>query len=599
MGTLRSTEDWSELRLPIPDAAVAELVERGYVDPDAELVPPLVVTPTPQLDRKSKHYVKGARFDVDEVCRVIDALRLLKHTKTRRWAGRSLNPEPWQVLWILAPVFGWRNPEGLRIIRDVWIEIPRKNGKSTLASGLMIVLLLADREVGAEVYAAAASKDQAGQVFEPVKQMLRSSPAVRGKVKVLGSLVRAPKTGGIARALSKLADVAHGLNVSGAVIDEVHVHKSRDLIEAIETGTGARDQPLLIFITTSDDGTVGTIFDERHTDIELLALDMIEPDHTRYGVIWSAPEDLDPFDLETIKGANPGWGVTVTAEYLAKEAKKAQRTPSYLPSFERLHLNRRRRPIARAIDMEQWDLCGLPWSTPAEMRTELRDRECFGGLDLSTVSDFTGWGLVFPDEFEMPDGTFETGAWLLPRMWIPEAAVAKHRLRSTFEVWAEQGWMTITDGDTVDYQRIEDEIGEDAEAFRIQEFAYDPWQAENLRQRLLDGGLTGWKCGQQMTHLAPATQEFDRLLGRGILYHGGNPPLSWMASNVVAKVDAQKRWKPEKDLSPEKIDGFMGELMGIAAWRRADREAKHAPAGAPAVAAGAEEMFRPSGRLRI
>lgn len=605
MGTLRGTDDWEDLKLPIPDEAVTELVARGYVDADSELVPPLVVTPVPSLDPKSKHFEKGAFFDVDEVCRVVDAMRDLRHTKTRRWAGRPFNPEAFQVLYVLAPVFGWRRVDResgslVRIIRTVWIEVPRKNGKSTLASALLIILLLADREIGAEVYAAAASRDQAGAVFEPVKQMLRSSPAVRGAVKVLGSLVRAPRTGSFARVLSKLADVAHGLNVHGAVVDEVHVHKSRDLIDAIESGTGGREQPLVAKITTSDDGKKGTIYDEQHTEIELLALDLGEPDHSQYGVIWAAAEGLDPFDIETVKSANPGFGVTVTEDYLRKQITKARRTPTYMPAYERLHLNRRRAPISRAIDLVQWDACGRPTMTIAEMRAELRDRECYGGLDLSSTTDFTGWGLVFPDEFEMADGTVEEGCWFLPRLWIPRAAAEKHTLRSTFEAWAADGWMTITDGDTVDYQRIEDEIGEDAEAFQIQEFAYDPWQAENLRQRLLDGGLVGWKCGQQMTHLAPATQEFDRLLGRGILYHGGNPPLSWMASNVVAKIDAQKRWKPEKDLSPEKIDGFMGELMGIAAWRRADREAKHAPAGAPAAVAGSSsEMFRPSGRLRI
>lgn len=607
MGTLRGTDDWDDLKLPVPHEAVAELVARGYVDPDVEVIPPAVITPVPVLDRRSKHFEKGAFFDVDEVCRVIDAMRDLRHTKTRRWAGRPFEPEAFQVLYVIAPVFGWRRPDPesgsvVRIIRTVWIEVARKNGKSTLASALLIILLLADREVGAEVYAAAASRDQAGAVFEPFKQMLRSSPRVRGMVKVLGSLVRAPRTGSFARVLSKLADVAHGLNVHAAVVDEVHVHKSRDLLDAIESGTGGREQPIVIKITTSDDGSKGTIFDEQHTEIELLALDLTEPDHSQYGVIWAVPEGLDPFDIENVKQANPGFGVTITEEYLRKQITKARRTPSYMPAFERLHCNRRRRPVARAIDMEQWDRCGRPAMTVSEMREELRGRRCFGGLDLSSTSDFTAWGLVFPDEFEMPDGSIEEGCWLLPRLWIPEAAAEKHTLRTTFEAWAADGWLTITEGDTVDFGVIEAGILEDRAAFDVEEFAFDPWEAEMLRQRLLDAGLVGWKCTQQMSSLAPGTQEFDRLLGRGLIYHGGNPPLAWMASNVVSKVDAMKRWKPEKKLSPEKIDGFAAEIMAIAAWRRADREAKATPGTARAVAVGAEgpsSVFRPSGRLRI
>lgn len=578
MGSLRSTEDWSALKLPIPEPAVHELVERGYIDPDQDLIPPMVVTPTPSMDKKSKHYHPGAYFDVDEVCRVIDALRALRHTKGRRWANRPLNPDGWQVLWIVAPVFGWKNAAGLRIIRDVWVEVPRKNGKSTLISGLLIVLLLADRELGAEVYAAAASVEQAGQVFEPAKAMMLASPATRGKVKPLARVVRAPKTGGIFRVLSKLADVAHGLNVSGAGVDEVHVHKSRDLIDAIETGTGGREQPLIFFITTSDDGQRTTIYAEKHDEIEALADDRGDPDHEHYGVIWAAPEGLDPFELDTIRQANPGIGITVSEEYLLGKARKAQRTPSFMPTYERLHLNRRRRATVRAIDMTKWDAGGDPELTIEQLRRRLRDRECYGGLDVATTEDFAAWALVFPDVFEGFDDEGEAveveGCWVLPRLWVPRAAVERRKaMRNTLEMWAEAGWVTIHEGEVVDFDDMEADIGKDAEAFRIGELAYDPWQAEALRQRLLDGGLVGWKCGQTMERLSPATQEIDRLLLLEGIRHGGNPVLAWMASNVVAKRDAHGRWKPEKELSAEKIDGFTAFAQGVAAWRRVDRKA--------------------------
>lgn len=602
MGSLRGTRDWSELRLPIPDDAVAELVRRGYVDEDADLIPPAVVTPTPSLDRKSKHFEKGVWFDVDEVCRVVDALRGLRHTKGRRWSGRPLNPEAWQVLWIVAPVFGWKNAAGVRVIRDVWIEIPRKNGKTTLISGLLIVLLLADRELGAEVYAAAASTAQAGQVFEPAKQMLLGSPVTRGKVKVLSQLVRVPRTGGLFRVLSKVAETAHGLNVSGAGIDEIHVHKSRDLIDAIETGTGARDQPLIFFITTSDDGQRTSIYSEKHDDVEGLAADLGDPDHSRYGVIWSAPEGLDPFALDTIRMANPNIGVSVSEEYLVKQAQKAQRTPSYLPTYERLHLNRRRRQQVRAIDMVSWDEGSSPRLTIEQLRRRLRDKECFGGLDIATTQDFCAWALVFPDEFEVA-GDLVEGCWILPRLWVPSASVDRRSaMRNTLLAWADEGWITVHDGEVVDFDRVQADIEADAEAHRIGEFAFDPWQAEMLRQHLVDGGLTGWKCGQTMERLAPATQELDRLLASraGLVRHGGNPALAWMASNVVAKRDSHGRWKPEKTLSGEKIDGFSAACMGIAAWRRIDREPVYKPA--TAVAAGdhdGQSLWVPDGPLDI
>ncbi len=587
--------------LPIPIEAARELVARGLIREHADLIPPVTLTPTPSTDPASRHFVEGAWFDVDAVARVVKALRGLRHTKGRRWANQPLNPEPWQVIWIIAPVFGWKNAAGLRIIRDAWIEIPRKNGKSTIASGLALVLLAADGELGGEVYAAATSTTQAGQVFEPAKAMAMAAPALRGKVRPYVGLLKVPATNSIFRVLSRIAETAHGLNVSGAVVDEVHVHKSRDLIDAIETGTGAREQPLIIFITTSDDGTPNTIYDEKHTEVETLAADRGEPDHEHYGVIWAAPEGLDAYGLEAIRAANPNIGISVMEDYLVGKARKAQRTPSFMPTYERLHLNRRRRATVRAINMDRWDAGGHPALTVAELRARLRDRECFGGLDLATTNDFAAWALVFPDEIERA-GEMVEGVWVLPRLWVPRAAVERRKaMRATFELWEAEGWLTITDGDVADFDRIEHDIGLDAEAFRVSEFAFDPWQAEHLRQHLVDGGLVGWKCGQTMERLSPATHEIDRLLGLELILHGGNPALAWMASNVVAKRDGQGRWKPEKDLSAEKIDGFAAMAMAVAAWRRADRERFAAPASAKAAGDGDVNghLFRSDGRLNI
>jgi phage terminase large subunit-like protein len=590
-------------RFPIPEWAVADLLERGVID-TTDVVHPMVITPAPSDDRKSKHYVEGAFFDVDEVARVCRVLSAQKHIKGR-WRGKPLKPAAWQVLFIIAPVFGWRtvNESGrsVRIIRDVWIEIPRKNGKSTLASGLAIVLLVADREPGAEVYAAAGSKEQAGQVFEPAKAMVQSSTRLRGKIKTLTSVLRVPATGSIFRVLSKLADVAHGLNVSGAVIDEVHVHKSRDLIDAIETGTGAREQPLVIFITTADDGKRTTIYAEKRQAIEDLADDRGDSAVESFGLIWAAPEGEDPFIAETIAKANPNMGISVTMADTLRQARKAQVRPSFMPTYERLYLNRRRADVARAINMVRWDRSGEPAFTLPEIRKRMRDRECYGGLDLSTTEDFTAWALVFPEQFEF-EGEPEPveGLVVIPRLWIPRAAVERRKaMRSTLEVWAEAGWITITEGDVVDYEVIEAGIGADAEAFNIKEFSYDPWQAENLRQRLTSGGLVGWKCGQTMANLSGPTAELERLYLLEVLWHGGNPALAWMASNVVARPDRNGRWKPERDLSAEKIDGIAAVIGGIAAQIRERDAALPAPASAKAAGAENTDLYRPSGRLDI
>lgn len=593
-------------RLPVPLEAALELVDRGCTRASGtQVIAPMLLTPTPSTDPASPNYVPGAVFDVDRVERTCKALAGLRHTKGRRWANQPLVPEPWQLFWYIAPVWGWIGADTFRIIRTAWLEVGRKNGKSTMASGLMIVLLVADGELGAEVYSAAASTDQARQVFEPAKAMMVRAPLLAGKFKALADVIRVPQTGSIFRVLSRVADTAHGLNVSGAVVDEVHVHKSRDLIDALDTGEGARDQPLILYITTSDDGTVGTIYDEKHGEVESLASGIAVPDYGLYGAVWAVPEGEDPFLLENVKLANPNVGVSISEEYLEKKAARAMRTPSFMPTYERLHCNRRRKAEVRAISMEQWDAGAEPAMGMEELREYLSGRDCYGGLDLSSTEDFSAWAMVFPDTFQV-EGVEMEGVWVLPRLWIPRAAVDRHKsIRSSIDWWASQGWVTVTDGSVIDYDQLEAEIGEDATRHNVVEFAYDPWQAEALRQRLTSGGLIGWKCGQTMERMAPATHELDRLLGLTLIRHGGNPALAWMASNVVAKRDSAGRWKPEKQLSAEKIDGIVAVIMGVGAWRRPDRVAKPTKVATASGDVGdmpltsGDDFFRSSGRLDI
>src|ERR1044072_1500532 len=241
--------------------------------------------------------------------------------------------DPWQVVWVLAPIFGWVFHDAeidrvVRVIRSAWVEIPRKNGKSTFASGISGVLLLADGEAGAEVYNAAGSTLQAGRVFEDAKRMILTSPAARKRVEPLKEVVRVPSSGGILRVLSRVAETAHGLNVSGAVVDEVHTLRlRRALVEAIETGTGARDQPLVIFITTADEAEEGTIYDEKHGYTRNVANGIVT-DTGHYGVIWAAEPTDDPFSEATMAKANPGIGKSPTWAYMRREAQKAQTTPT-------------------------------------------------------------------------------------------------------------------------------------------------------------------------------------------------------------------------------------------------------------------------------
>ncbi|MFD4141558.1 terminase large subunit [Streptomyces sp. NPDC058572] len=509
----------------------------------------------------------GAYFDVAAARRAIDAIQSFKHTKGR-WGSTRLKLSPWQTVWVIAPIFGWlaHDPElgrAVRVIRSAWIEVPRKNGKSTLSSGIGLVLLLADREIGAEVYAAAGSLPQAERVFDDAKRMALTSRAVRGRVEVLRGLIRVPRTGGIFRALSKIAETAHGLNVSGAIVDEVHVHKRRDLIDAIETGTGARDQPLVIYITTADEGTEGSIYDEKHTYTRRCA-DGIVADPGHYGVIWAAEEKDDPFAESTWRKANPGLGASPSLAYMRREANKAKSTPSYFPTFCRLSLNRRMRAASRWLPLSLWDE-----NNGAVNNKSFRYRRAWGGVDLSAVSDLSAWVLAV--ESRVSGVELE----LISRFWLPEerADELEQQLQVPIRQWAADGLLTLTEGDAIDYDAIERQIIADCRRLDVQRISYDRMFAGQLVQRIESKtrGVDVVPVAQTYLGMSPGCKELERLLREGRIRHGGNPVLRWNASVVEVYRDGNDNMrpvKPDRGKSSARIDGIAAAVMALDGYVR-------------------------------
>ncbi|MFK4072029.1 terminase large subunit domain-containing protein, partial [Streptomyces sp. NPDC029674] len=381
-----------------------------------------------------------AWFDVARAQRALRALGAFTHTKGR-WAGVHLRLgqglDPWQVVWILAPVFGWVYFDAeldrvVRVIRRVWVEIPRKNGKSTISSAISGVLLLADQEPGAEVYNAAGSKDQAARVFEDAKRMLSTSKAARSRVEPLKDVVRVPRTASILRVLSSVAETAHGLNVSGAVVDEVHtLRRKAGLVDALETGVGARDQPLLLYITTADEAEDGTPYDEKHTYTLNVASGIIS-DPSFYGVVWGAEKGDDPFAESTWAKASPGFPKSPNRRYMETEAKKARNSPRELAVFKQLALNLRTSSTSRWLDIGKWDEL-----TARPDRARLRGRRAWAGLDLSATSDFTAWAVWV--ESTRPGYQLE----LLIDYWVPEDRVEalQEQLKVPLQAWVDQGYV--------------------------------------------------------------------------------------------------------------------------------------------------------------
>lgn len=546
--------------LPVPHDALLELGLTEEQIGEAAAARPLVVAF--QADQHP-----GAWFDVDRAKRALKALGAFKHTKGR-WAGVRMRIgeglDPWQVVWVLAPIFGWVYHDAeidrvVRVIRSAWIEVPRKNGKSTISSGISGVLLLADGEAGAEVYNAAGSTLQAGRVFEDAKRMLLTSPAARKRVTPLKEVVRADASGGILRVLSRVAETAHGLNVSGAVVDEVHTLRlRRALVEALETGTGARDQPLIVFITTADEAEEGTIYDEKHTYTRNVANGIVQ-DTGHYGVVWAAEPEDDPFSEETMRKANPGAGKSPTWAYLRREAQKAKTTKTYFPTYCRLSLNLRMREQTRWLDLGKWDSCNGEVD-----RARLAGRRAWGGLDLSAVSDFTAWAVWV--ESNRPGAELD----LLTRFWLPEERVddLERKLQVPLRAWAEAGLLELTEGDVIDYTAVKSAVIGDCRHLDMQRVSYDRMFAGQMVQEL-DTELRGVEVvpvAQTYMGLSPACKELERLLGAGLFRHGGDPILRWMASVVEVRNDGSdniRPVKPDRQKSITRIDGIQAAVTGL------------------------------------
>lgn len=520
------------------------LVSRGMALPDS---PPLIKTPEPRD-------VPGARFDPERVDKVIRAFSLLRHTQGQ-WAGRPLVPDPWQVAWILAPVFGWvhwdEDAEAyVRIISELYVDVPRKNGKSTLSGGIAIYMTCADGEPGAQVIAAATTKAQAGFVFTPIKHLAERAPKLKGHVKAYQGKILHPKSSSYFEVIANAADAQHGANIHAGIIDELHIHKSPDLVEVIETGTGSRRQPLIVIITTADSGKPETIYARKRTRIEQLARGVLE-DPSVYGVIFAVDKEADPFVEATWKAANPGFGVSPTRAYLARKARAAQQSPADLAAFQRLHLGIRTKQVTKFLDLDAWRK-----NEALVDEVKLRGREAYGGLDLASVSDLNALAWLFPSE---EDGSLD----LLLRFWTPEdnLPALDKRTADAASRWVKEGWLRTTPGNVTDYHAIGAQVRKDLDSYDVKALGFDRWGSTSLTNDLEGERAPMVGVGQGFKTMSPALKAVKRLLllgakGKPMLRHGGNPVMTWMVDNLAVQMDAAGNVKPDKANSADKIDGI-------------------------------------------
>lgn len=505
------------------------------------------------MARKIKQNINQEAAD-----RAVSFIRLLKHTKDK-WAGVPFNLMPWQENEILRPLFGCLNKDGLRQYRTCYVEVPRKNGKSEIAAAIALYLLFADGQPGAEIYSAAADRDQASLVFNVAAQMIRQSPALMKRCKIIDSQKRivVHKTASFYRAISSEAYSKHGFNPSGIIFDEVHAQPHRDLWDVLTTATGARSQPLIFAVTTAGFDR-NSICYELH-DYGQKILNRVVDDPTFLPVIYSAADDDDWTDEKVWARANPALGEFRNIDEMRQMCKRAQETPALEMTFRRLYLNQWTNSEVRWMRMADWDA-----TAGMVIPERLIGRDCYAGLDLSSTTDLTALVLVFP----MDDGTYEA----IPHFWIPKDTMLEKekRDRVPYGVWVRQGLVTATDGNVIDYKAVQEKLREYRELYRIQEIAFDRWGATKLSQDLTDDGFLMVGFGQGFGSMSAPTKELMTLVLNKRLVHGGNPVLRWNADNVVVRTDPAGNIKMDKSKSTNKIDGMYALVMAL------DRAIKHA-----------------------
>lgn len=533
-------------RLKISKEVAWYMLSRGYALPEN---PPHLKTPEGSRE-------KGALFDPEAVDAVIGAFSVLRHTKGR-WAGQPLIPDPWQIAYFLAPVFGWVKWSSdankyVRVVRTAYMDVPRKNGKSTLSGGIAVYLTGADGEPGAEVVAAASTKDQAGFVFAPIKNLVEKSPALKGRFIPRTGKILHPKSNSYFQVISSAADAQHGANLHGAIIDELHIHKTPDLVETLETGTGSRDQPLVVMITTADDGKPNTIYARKRKYAEQLARGLFQ-DASFYGVVFAIPDGADPLKPANWAKANPGYPISPTHSYLESAAKKAKNSPAELAAFKRLHTGQRTKQTTAYIDLKAWDRN----KGTVLNEDDLQGRTAYGGLDLGSVSDITALCWLFP----YTDG--RVGYDAIWRFWAPEDTLDQldKRTAGGASTWVRDGWLTLTPGNVTDYDFIQQQVLADMDAFDVETVGFDKWNATQLANTLLDEGVPLVETRQGYRTMSPAMKEIQRLVLMGKrtdvrLHHGGNPVMRWMTDNLAVAMDPAGNVKPDKANASDKIDGW-------------------------------------------
>lgn len=504
---------------------------------------------------------RGLRFDEKAADHAMRFFNFLHHIKGE-WArppAKTIQLELWQQ-FITSMIFGWMRKDGdewVRRFNTAYVEVARKNSKTTMAAGWGGYLFFADQEPGAEVYTVATKREQAMISFDTFKSMVIKSPELLSRIEVLKYNLSIEATNSKFEPVSSDDKTLDGLNIHGAICDEVHEWKQRNLWDVVETATGSRRQPLQIAITTSGTDRESICY-EQHDYTEKILRGVIQDD-SYFGVIYTLDKDDNWQDEANWIKANPNLGVSVKLDDLRRKSKKAAEIPAAQNNFLRKHMDIWTQQVDRWLDLNLWDENNLRPINEDDFAGKL----CFGGIDLSSVSDMTVWAMLFPDKNNID---------IIIRVWCPEAQLfnTKNRYRDQYQAWMKQKFLKTTPGDAIDYDFIRAQIVADSQKFNIDSIAVDRlFQGYEFSMKLneeLGGSEKAPKlfaCGMGYMSMAGPCLELEKRLLNRSLNHAGNPILRFMADNVCVSLDPAGNRKPNKVESQGKIDGIIGILLGL------------------------------------
>jgi len=473
-------------------------------------------------------------------------------------AGKPILLDPWQKFWT-AVLYGWRRADGRRRFTRAYEEVARKNGKSTWKGPQGAYLFMMDGEPGAEVYAVATTREQAMTVFKPAfenfKRWRKKSPGVARSFRIFEGMnqERIEAGASIFKPLASNAEAQDGFNPSAVMFDELHAQASREQWDVLESGFGARQQPLLSAITTA-----GFILDGICTEIRDYLISVLEgrrEDDDMFGYVYTLDEGDDPFEERNWIKANPGLGQSKTIDYLRGMARKAKALPSALANFKTKDLNIWCNDAEGWFDLDVWDK-GKKKFDPAM----LLGRACYGGLDLASTRDLTALALVFP-----PDE--QGGEWyVLVWIWAPRAKVdAQEDDAAPYARWEKEGWLTVTEGDVTDYRPVMDAIRQVCRDYEVKEIGFDRWNALQIINELIEEDIPLVEVPQNTGGMYPGSKKLEELVYSRRVRHNGNPVLRWAAGNVALLFDSNDNFRPDKKKSKKngRIDPVVATVTAL------------------------------------